>query len=433
MLRGGERTHMDVVTTFGNSVDKLMLSGHVTAARRLLLAGYHAQNLMFKRFPKKNLPPSKRYVSYTTMDAVIRALEHPQDTAMVSIFVPTEPLAAAGITPYSVETLSGYLAGAKAQGGLFEVGRGEGIPETLCSFHRAFIGAAELDLLPAPRFMVYTNLACDANMLTFPFLREHFDVPAFFIDVPYEKSDESVENVATQLREMCDFVTNVTGRRVDDQALRTTLARSKRTLENTRNYLGLERRYHLPGDLTSEMYGVFMNHIFLGTEQAERFSEMLLDDILAAEPSDALRLLWIHLIPYMQPSMRKLFNYNDRVFITSCELAHDNVLQPIDLDHPFESMAHRMVYSCYNGDPQGRIDQALELARRTGADGAVIFTQWGCKQTIGASGIIRDELERAGLPTLVLDGDGCDVDNNSDGQLTTRLGAFLEMLEERRP
>ena len=39
--------------------------------------------------------------------------------------------------------------------------------------------------------------------------------------------------------------------------------------------------------------------------------------------------------------------------------------------------------------------------------------------------------EEAGLPTLVLDGDGCDERNVADGQMVTRLNAFLEQLEGR--
>ena len=38
-------------------------------------------------------------------------------------------------------------------------------------------------------------------------------------------------------------------------------------------------------------------------------------------------------------------------------------------------------------------------------------------------------LSEAGLPTLVLDGDGCDSRNVADGQMVTRVGAFLEQLE----
>nr|MBP8990252.1 2-hydroxyacyl-CoA dehydratase [Clostridia bacterium] len=57
---------------------------------------------------------------------------------------------------------------------------------------------------------------------------------------------------------------------------------------------------------------------------------------------------------------------------------------------------------------------------------------WGCKNTLGSSRLIKQALEESGLLTLVLDGDGCDPANNSDGQMATRLDAFLELLEGNR-
>ena len=42
---------------------------------------------------------------------------------------------------------------------------------------------------------------------------------------------------------------------------------------------------------------------------------------------------------------------------------------------------------------------------------------------------MKGRLEEAGFPTLVLDGDGCDSGNVNDGQMVTRLQAFLELLE----
>ena len=59
------------------------------------------------------------------------------------------------------------------------------------------------------------------------------------------------------------------------------------------------------------------------------------------------------------------------------------------------------------------------------------FAHWGCKNTIGASSLIKRSLEREGLPTMVLDGDGCNPANASDGQISTRLQAFVEMLTEQ--
>ena len=35
-----------------------------------------------------------------------------------------------------------------------------------------FLGAALTGILPAPKCMIYTNLACDGNMMTFPYLKE---------------------------------------------------------------------------------------------------------------------------------------------------------------------------------------------------------------------------------------------------------------------
>lgn len=421
---------MDIIKTFAGLIE-VQMARNPAGARRLLLAGYRAQRLALSLKPDKKLPPSKQYAAQAVMDMVIQALAHPENAALVNIFVPCEPLAAAGITPYSAEALSGYLAGTKCEKIFLEHTAGEGVPETLCSFHRIFIGAADTGLMPKPKFMIYTNLACDGNMITFPYLKRKYEIPAFFIDVPYEKSEDSVQYVAGQLKEMCAFISDVTGRPIPEDALREVVTRSDRTAGNFLDYLSYQKERRLPGDLTSEMYGVFMSHILLGTEQAERYSGILLKDIQSAGVSDGLRLLWLHLIPYLQAPVKELLNFSNQAFITASELIYEG-LMPVDASKPHETMARRMVYSCYNGAPERRVAQAIEMAKLTGADGAVIFAHWGCKSTIGAAQLMKDALEKAALPALILDGDCCDPANSSDGQTTTRLGAFLEMLEEKR-
>ena len=71
----------------------------------------------------------------------------------------------------------------------------------------------------------------------------------------------------------------------------------------------------------------------------------------------------------------------------------------------------------------------IDLVKKLNADGVILFCHWGCKQTMGLSTLAKRRLEEAGLPTLVLDGDGCDSRNVADGQMVTRVGAFLEQLE----
>ena len=45
---------------------------------------------------------------------------------------------------------------------------------------------------------------------------------------------------------------------------------------------------------------------------------------------------------------------------------------------------------------------------------------------------VKSSLEKDGLPTMILDGDGCNPANTSDGQVSTRLQAFIEMLEKAK-
>jgi len=104
----------------------------------------------------------------------------------------------------------------------------------------------------------------------------------------------------------------------------------------------------------------------------------------------------------------------------------------IDPDRPYESMARRLVASSFNGSGDNRIAAARSMARALRADGAVVFCHWGCKQTMGLSALMKRELEADGFPTLILNGDGCDRSNSSDGQVATRLSAFLELLEGQK-
>ena len=69
---------------------------------------------------------------------IIKQLGKPQ--AYVSIFVPGELLTAAGLTPYSVEAMSCFIAGTQCEQPFLRKTEEEGFPETMCSYHRVFLG-----------------------------------------------------------------------------------------------------------------------------------------------------------------------------------------------------------------------------------------------------------------------------------------------------
>lgn len=46
--------------------------------------------------------------------------------------------------------------------------------------------------------------------MTFPYLKEKYSCPGFYIDVPYEKTQSSIKYVANQLKELKHFLEDIT-------------------------------------------------------------------------------------------------------------------------------------------------------------------------------------------------------------------------------
>lgn len=419
---------MDVVATFGKMIEGSALS-RPRRARRLMLTGWRLQDIALAVAPDKRLPPSRQYASKVAMDCILEGLTHPRRAAAVSAFAPSEPVLAAGLSPLSVEHVSCFVAGSKAEGAFIQHAEDVGFPTTLCSYHKTFLGTLEAGLIPAPSCAIYTNVACDGNMVTFPHVAEKAAIPSFCVDVPAEHSEEAVAFVTWQIRGLASFLEDATGRPFDEESFRAHVQRGCRSAEAFRGFLERERGRRLPSSMVTEMYAFLMSHVLLGSREAERFFRMLRDDASNAPESNGVPLVWLHTMPFSQLPMQQRLDFSDDAYITASDLAADPLLIDVDPDDPYDAVARRLVHSCFNGSCEHRVARAVDLVERTGSKGVVLFNHWGCKATIGASRQMREGIERAGIPCLVLDGDGVNPANRSDGQTATRMDAFLEMLK----
>lgn len=417
---------MDYIELYGKTLDRLV-DRNPESSRALLRFGWGLMNAKFKLLPDRRLRKADRYLAHVMMDTMLHPLKTPEQSAAVSVFVPCELLQEVHLYPYNVESYSCYVAASGASRPCIELAESSGVPETLCSYHKTFIGAAERGFMPRPKCVVYTNLTCDANMLTFKTLADFFKVPSFEIDVPDFISEESVEYVALQLRNLALFLEEQTGVAVNEDALRVRVERGKRTLETYQEYMHSRRGKDIKSDLVSPLYSAMASNILLGTEEEEHYVNQLLADAKAAQPKKTAHIYWMHTIPFWSEATMNSFAFSSRAQIVGCDIGQ--LCDPIfDTKDPYYAMAWRMVYNKLNGGALRRIEAGIKHAREVEADGVIWFNHWGCKHTIGASQLAKRKFEEAGLPFLILDGDGVDSAHGGEGQTSTRLDAFLEML-----
>ncbi len=105
-------------------------------------------------------------------------------------------------------------------------------------------------------------------------------------------------------------------------------------------------------------------------------------------------------------------------------------MEEMNPNQPFESLAKKLLHNVFNGSYKHKANYIKEMADIFKPDAAIHFCHWGCKQADGGSAMLKQALKQENIPMLILDGDGIDKRNSHDGQIKTRLEAFLEMIGE---
>lgn len=424
---------MNIIDTFGQCIESLS-NRHPKSARNLLKTGWMLQNIKFHMRPDRRLLPADQYLAKVMMNTMLAPLRKPETSAIVSIFTPCELLQQMGLFPYNVESFSCYLSASHAEHICLQQAENQGISETLCSYHKAFLGAAEKGILPRPKCIVYTNLTCDANLLTFKRLANLYHVPSFAIDVPFQQNEDNIKYVSDQLKELTVFLEKITGKKMKMEELKDRIRCTRRSLELFEKCQKLKAEKYVPTDLVTPLYAGMTNNILMGTKQEENYIKMLYENLRSASPSRGKRIYWMHTIPFWSEAVKSELSFQTQAQIVGCELSETFQLKgrKFDPENPYEAMAERMVYHNLNGGIIRRIEAGIQHAKTLKADGAVWFDHWGCKHTLGGAQLAKKKFEESGIPLLLLDGDGCDRSHGGEGQTSTRLGAFLEMLDKNQ-
>ncbi|MCJ7806340.1 MAG: 2-hydroxyacyl-CoA dehydratase family protein, partial [Clostridia bacterium] len=350
---------------------------------------------------------------------------------------PFDLLSCLGVTSCFVEFIGAMLASTGMIGDFLQEAEHQGYVGDTCGYHRAVIGAMKKDLMPEPDFLIATNVPCTGGLAVMETIADHFKKDLFTLHIPLEQTAKNVRNLADQLKDMVKFVSDHTGMPLDEEHFRETIKNTNkiRALSDEIYRLAMNVPSPANGRVLSN-YGIVIA-LLLGTragvEVAEAFRDEFARKVANSESgisNERLRLLWIqNRIQFGNPLL-ELLETKYGATIVSDEL-NSITWDPIDLGDPYTGLALRSISIPFNGSVERRIDHLKKLAKEYKIDGAINPCHWGCRQGTGARGLITEGLKEIGVPVLNLETDCVDSRNFSEGQLKTRIEAFMEMLGNR--
>lgn len=418
---------MDYVRKYGELIKNTAVS-HPDRARSLIRLGLKEEKVRTKLFPDKEMPKAFRMLTHLAMESVLHALDHPEKSCWTNIFAPVEIMQCFGLQCISMECLSSFMSGFKIEDYLIDYAENEGIAPTLCSYHKNFIGGVDSGVLPKAEMSVTTSMICDGNINTFRHMSNRHGVESYVIDVPHEYSPEAEQYVVEQLKELIALLETKTGKKMDMEALKETIRRENESKSCYKSFLKEQKHRYYPNTMTLNLYMLFATHLDIGTSKTLEFFRLLKEDVKTYPEFNGKGILWVHLMPYYQETLQQYLNYQQKYYIQACDMNLD-YMEMMDADHPLEALAKKMLMNIYNGSYARKQKMVRHLVEEFQSDAVINFCHWGCKQSSGGVMLLKEEMRQAGVPMLILDGDAMDRRNSHDGQIKTRLQAFLELLD----
>ncbi len=353
--------------------------------------------------------------------------------AWCGVTIPFDLLHSMGVTSCFVEFVGAMLSSNETAPIFIKEAEDSGYAPDSCAYHRAVTGAMLKDIMPEPDFIIGSSSPCTAGLAVMEDMARRFKKDFFILNVPQNNSKESVKFLTDQIKEMTRFITAHTQKPLSMEKLGRALEFFNESSLILKDIYNLAKQTPSPVDnKLLKDFGTVIGLIMgtrKGVEICQAFKDELIDRIESKkiDPSkEKIRIMWIqNRIQYKFPIEKMLEDFGVKIVVDEL---NDVTWEPMDPDNPFESIAKRIISIPYSLGTSDRIAHMQLLAREYKLDGAVNPCHWGCRQGTGVRGLTTKGLKDVNVPVLNLEIDCVDSRNLAQGQIETRLEAFVEML-----
>jgi benzoyl-CoA reductase/2-hydroxyglutaryl-CoA dehydratase subunit BcrC/BadD/HgdB len=368
--------------------------------------------------------------------------------AWVTSGAPVEILIAMGVATVYPENYGALVGAQRAAVPLAQVAEERGYSPDLCSYARSHLGSvldpqhAPQGGLPKPDLLVACNNICGTVIKWYQALAQELDVPLFLLDAPYQHEPglpaHAEQYVAAQLEEMIAWVTQHTGRRLNERKLMQALQYSNEAVGLWREIREMCQARPSPLNAPDLFLTMAPIVVLRGSKDAVSFYAKLKAEVeeRVARGEGALleeryRLLWDNIaIWYRLFRLFSLFTNAGACFVVDTYTNAWSV--SVDADEPILGLARTYSTVYINQSLQARAELMADMVQRFSVDGMVFHSNRSCKPySLGQYEVLDRLGARTGVPGLVLEADMCDSRLYAEEPIKNRIQAFLDLLAAR--
>ena len=358
-----------------------------------------------------------------------------------NLFYPPEILNALGVRSLTLETYAALFARSQHKvKRAFDNAACKGFSGETCSFLRVLEGSK----LPVPDFATSTSQPCQQGERVFRDLARTYGIEDKFFSLHTpnfaEDSVMTIDHLAEELERSVRMMEKTMGITMDKGRLAEACEFSNQAREWSLKVNDLRNN---SAPLIRGSQAIYFANIFsqlwgrrelvdIQKKYYEELSALREEQPADASLEDTHRLLWLHLPPFYDHSLLDYVELSCRAPIVFEEVNFVG-WEPLDGSDPYRSLAKKIMTTGYM-DPALRVRTIVDQADKIHYNGCILYNHgFGRCSMSDASFVkhLREELNKAKIPLLVLDGD-C-VDTTIDPCSTeTKICAYVEALNEKK-
>lgn len=383
-----------------------------------------------------------------------------QPVAWCCVGIPKDILQAMDILAFYPEQYATVCASRGASERFIKPAETAGFAKELCGYARVVTGFimeglpadAPMGGMPKPDFLLITSIICDTRIKWFELMGEMLGVPVHLMEVPQMPpagrngpvgNKVSTDTAGLQIgrddaphlqgyamaeyQGLIEFIEEQTGRTLDPQRM-TDIQKAARKVGRLRREIN-EYRKHIPtpmgaGDAFTAMFpGMYMP----GTKAADEFYVKLRDEVksridnnIGIVDPERFRLAWSGIPFWYNLGLINYFEEKGGVVVIDTQYGSASTSINEETRQPKRWGMNGMVASVI----RAVVDYHL--------DGVVLSYTPTCRALYVNQLEIKNTLEEElGVPSLLLESDMVDPSSFNEGQILTRIDAFIELVVEK--